>query len=224
MRSGSPIALRAVFHALRKSPIGWPLRWKMYRQSRRRFASRRSMMAVSSPSSGSTRVLVTKLATPPGDDKLTLKGEVTLPHLFNPPLDPLTNGVRLLINDSAGNLLDLTIPGGAFVDPPAAGWKVNAKVPVSKWTYLNKTLAPPAGITKVVAQDKSLKLPGLVKFLAKGKNGSYAAFSANLPLTGLMVLDPPTAETGQCGELGFPGPAPSPACVFDPVAGKLKCK
>jgi hypothetical protein len=172
------------------------------------------------------KILVTKLETPPGDDKLTYKGEVTLPHPFNPPLDPLTNGVRLLIDDTAGNLLDLTLPGGAFADPPAAGWKVNKKVPVSKWTYLNKnkTVAPPAGITKLVVQDSSLKTPGLVKFSATGKNGSYAAFSANLPLASLMVLDPPTAETGQCGEIGFPGPAPSPACVFDPVAGKLKCK
>jgi len=172
------------------------------------------------------KILVTKLETPPGDDKLTYNGEVTLPHPFNPPLDPLTNGVRLLIDDTAGNLLDLTIPGGAFVDPPAAGWKVNKKVPVSKWTYLNKnkTVAPPAGITKVVVQDSSLKTPGLVKFSATGKNGSYAPFSANLPLASLMVLDPPTAETGQCGALGFPGPVPSPACVFDPVTGKLKCK
>lgn len=54
MRPEAPIAVQAVRHALRKSPIGWPARWKMKGQSSRRLVCRRSRITASSPT-GSTR-------------------------------------------------------------------------------------------------------------------------------------------------------------------------
>jgi hypothetical protein len=49
--------------------------------------------------------------------------------------------------------------------------------------------------------------PGRVQFRVTGKRGSYPVDATAIPLTGLLVLDPPTAETGQCGEARFAGPA-----------------
>jgi hypothetical protein len=171
------------------------------------------------------KIVITRVDTPPGDDKLKMKAELTFSLPFTPALDPLANGIRVLIDDTVANLLDLTIPGGGFADPPGAGWKVNATVPISKWTWVDNTLAPPSNITTVVVQDKSTKVPGLVKVRVRGKNGSFGTFTANPPLRALLVLDSPTAETGQCGELTFPGPPPDvPSCGFNATGSVFKCK
>src|SRR5205823_5394324 len=77
------------------------------------------------------KVVIAKLDTPPGDDKLTFKGSMTLPT--SPAVDPVTKGVRVLIADSMqGSVLDATVPGGAFDvatfpgPPPAPSCAYNA--------------------------------------------------------------------------------------------------
>jgi hypothetical protein len=40
----------------------------------------------------------------------------------------------------------------------------------------------------------------------RGKQGAYPVDPSSLPLTGLLILDPPTAETGQCGQAVFSDP------------------
>ena len=56
------------------------------------------------------KLAITKLATPPGDDKLAFKGQMTLPFPFSPALDPGSRGARVLLEGTAGALLDVTIP------------------------------------------------------------------------------------------------------------------
>jgi parallel beta-helix repeat protein len=166
-----------------------------------------SSAAVAKPS-----IVIRKLDTPPGDDSLAFRGQITVPRPFAPPLDPAANGVGILITGAAGaRLLDLVVPGGVFDRATKVGWKRPAGG--GKWIYVNRGAAPPAGISRVVIRELSKKLPGLVQFNVSGKRGSYAVDPAMLPLTGFLVLDPPTAETGQCGEAAFPGPAPG--CTTD---------
>jgi hypothetical protein len=166
------------------------------------------------------KITVLKLDTPPGDDRLSMTGEVILPVPFTPPLDPLTNGVRVLIDDAVGNLLDLPIPGGALDKDVGVGWKVNRTVPPTKWAYVNNTASPPFGIRRVVVRDRSVKVPGLVKFVVKGKDRDYTALTGAPPLLGLMVVDP---MAGICGALTFPG-EPGPACAFSRTGRAFKCK
>src|SRR5213079_2995001 len=53
------------------------------------------------------KLTIAGLSTPPGDDRLKLRGEMTLPFPFSPALDPATSGVRILITDaSAATVLD----------------------------------------------------------------------------------------------------------------------
>lgn len=162
-------------------------------------------------------VVVRKLATPPGDDSLTLRGDVVLPHPFTPALDPVATGVQIVLADASGaRPLDVLVPPGAYSPATRSGWKVSPDG--RRWRYLNRNATAPGAITAVTVQDLSKQTPGLVRFTVKGSRGTYAIDSTQLPLQALFVADPPTAETGQCGVAAF---APS-ACRS--VRGTVACR
>src|SRR5262249_1146023 len=141
----------------------------------------------------------TKLLSPLGDDKLSIKGQAVVPT--TPTLDPLGRGVRVLLSGATGTmLLDATIPGGAYDSLTKTGWKVNAVH--TSWTYKSPGTGTD-GIDKVgVKVDPNV--PGAIKFGVKGKNGSYPLAAIDLPVTATLVLDVPTAIGGQCVEERFP--------------------
>src|SRR5262249_56733641 len=71
------------------------------------------------------KVKIGRLQTGPGDDTFSFKGEMIVPFPFSPPLDPVANGVRVVIDsgDSAlPAIIDAEIPGGAFNGGTGAGW------------------------------------------------------------------------------------------------------
>jgi hypothetical protein len=162
---------------------------------------------------------IAKLNTPAGDDTLTVQGSVTLPVPFEPQLDPLTHGVRLLLAGTRGMLINTTVPGGAFSTVTNKGWKVNKAGTV--WTYSDRSATPVDGIFKITIQDRSAKTAGLVTLKAKGKAGSYAVSQSDLPVTSAVVLGPPVE---QCASATFAGPAPAPSCSFNKSGSTLKCK
>ena len=162
-------------------------------------------------------VVLRKLATPPGDDSLLLRGDVVLPQPFDPALDPVATGVQVVLADASGaRPLDVLVPPGAYSAATRSGWKVSPDG--RRWRYLNRSAGAPGAITSVVVQDLSRQTPGLVRFTVKGTRGSYAVDPAQLPLEALFVADPPTAETGQCGVAAFT-PA---ACRSD--GGTVSCR
>lgn len=149
---------------------------------------------------------VKKLDTPAGDDTLSFKGSVALAHPYAPALDPVTYGAGILVTDSAGNrVVDVRIPDGLYDKLTKVGWKPAGSG--TSWTWTDGRKIPPLnGISKVTINDLSKKSPGVVQLTVTGKKGSYTFDTANLPLTGYIILDPPTAETGQCGLASFDGP------------------
>jgi hypothetical protein len=150
-----------------------------------------------------------KLAPPPGDDTITFKGQMTVPAA--PAIDPMTTGVRVLF----GNVLDATIPAGAFDPTTKTGWKQKN----GSFKYQNNQ-GGILGIEKV-ALVVSTKTPGLVHFALGGKTGSYAVDPAHLPRQATFIL---AAAAGQCGDADFAGPAPAPVCVYKPKHGQVQCK
>jgi len=58
----------------------------------------------------------------------------------------------------------------------------------------------------------------------KGKGGAYPVSFADFPLAVEVILDPPTAETGECGDVRYVGPPPAPACAFNGSGTTLTCK
>jgi hypothetical protein len=164
-------------------------------------------------------IVIRRLATPPGDDTFSFTGRMTLPHPFAPPLDPIAHGVGIVLSDTTGErLLDVSIPGGTYDPATRLGWKAVSRGGTIKYT--NKSATPDAGIIGITIKDLSGLSPGLVQFNVRGRRGAYPVDAADLPLSGLFVLDPPTAETGQCVRATFAGPVP--ACTTD---GKsVRCK
>jgi cysteine-rich repeat protein len=151
------------------------------------------------------KLTIGKLHTPPGDDTLRFEGMLTLPSPVSPALDPIANGVRLLI-DATGTVLDTTVPGGP-------DWAANRSG--TKWTYRNKSPTPPGGIYKVVIQDRSAATPGLVKVAVNGKAGSFAVSSDGLPTSARLIIAP---SGGQCGDASFA------SCALNASGRTLKCK
>jgi hypothetical protein len=159
-----------------------------------------------------------KLLPPPGDDKLSIKGEAVVP--LSPTLDPPTRGVRILLTGASGaTLLDVSIASGANDAVTKTGWKSNSAH--TAWTYKSPGTST-AGIQKVGVKVNK-KVPGGIKFSVKGSNGTYPITASDVPLTATLVLDVPAATGGQCVEVVFPGTPPaSPSCTLADGA-TLKC-
>lgn len=148
-----------------------------------------------------SQLTVSRIATPPGDERVTLRGEVVVPTPLTPTLDPIAVGVGIRVEDADGTtVLDVLVPGGAYSAVTRSGWSASGR---NTWKYRNKSDDAPAGITSVTVKDLSSKQPGLLKISVEGKGGTYPVAAATLPLRALLVLDPPTAETGQCGVTSF---------------------
>ena len=161
-----------------------------------------------------TGIAIAKLHTPPGDDTLTIN--MTLESVpTSPAVDPLANGVRVILDnlDAPSTMLDATIPGGAYSKVSKLGWRVNRAG--TSFTYKNASLTPISGI---VAVNVKRLASGRTKVTVRGKKSSYVVPPSDNALKATVVLDPPTAETGQCGEASFLG------CTRNPPGSRLTCK
>ena len=166
-----------------------------------------------------TKLIIAKLNTAPGDDKLKFRGLMQIP--FTPAYDLISKGARLKIVDALGAIvIDATIPAGAYNAAQKVGWKQNATATTFK--YKNKGAPVPlvSGITKVVIKHSGGA--GKVKFIVGGKTGTYPINTANLPLHATIVIEGPLGTNGECGDSSFPGPAPLPACLFN--GSTVRCK
>jgi len=152
--------------------------------------------------------------TPPGDDTLTFKGEMTIPTA--PAIDPVTNGARILVDDANGRaIVDVVLAGGTYVPSTRVGWTVNGSHTAWNW----KSTTGEAGITRVKVRTVP-STPGLVKFTVKGKHGAFDTSGAALPVQGVFAL----GAAGQGGLASYPGPAPAPSCAIVSGGNTLNCK
>ncbi|HZR83690.1 MAG TPA: hypothetical protein VFD92_21525 [Candidatus Binatia bacterium] len=174
---------------------------------------------------GKPKLVLTKMNTVPGDDTLTLSGEMLLPYPFAPAVDPLNGGVRLAIYRKLPHgaaLDDATISGAAYSAIDKKGWKVNAKHTV--WTYTNTPNDLPSKITKVQVKLDS-RTAGLVKFSAKGKAGSFGVAAGETPVTMVFSLESPFAANKQCAVERFAATFPArPSCFFNGPGSTLLCR
>ncbi len=163
------------------------------------------------------RLTIRGLDTPPGDDKLRLSGRVTLAHPFDPPLDPVAHGAGLTIVDTNGtSLVNLVLPAGAYDPSTRIGWRLRRSGVA--WTYVDRRESPTAGINRVVLKDRSERQPGRVDFLVKGTSASLDLDGSKLPIRATLIIDQPTAESGQCAH--FDGA--SSGCAIED--GVVRCR
>src|SRR5262249_29075683 len=164
------------------------------------------------------KLTASKLLAPSGDEKLSLKGEAVIPP--TPTLDPLSNGVRILLTSATGaTLLDITIPPGAYNVQSKTGWIASG----TSWTF--KAPGPSTVGIQKVSVKRNGSVPNGIKFSIKGKNAVYSIGTLDVPVGATLVLDVPTAVGGQCVEMTFPAAPPaSPSCVLKAPGATLKCK
>ncbi|HZR79474.1 MAG TPA: hypothetical protein VFD92_00130 [Candidatus Binatia bacterium] len=163
------------------------------------------------------RIILQKILLPLGDDKLTMKGQVTVPT--TPAINPVANGVRVILeNADPATLLDVVVPGGTYNPVTHTGWRPNPTN--TRWVYKGGSPTPANPISGITVST-SPRTPGVYKFAVRGKNGSFPTTPSDTPLRGTFVIDQPTADTGQCSEITFSSPA---ACKFNRTFSQVTCR
>ena len=148
--------------------------------------------------------------TPPGDDTLSFKGQMTIP--VSPTLDPVTNGATLIVDDASGRvIMDVVVPSGAYDPVTRTGWSVTG----GGVTFTYRNPAGLAGITKVKVK-RITATPGLVQFTVKGRRGGYVTNGVVLPLRAVLAL----GAAGQGGLATLTGSA----CTQLGGGNVLNCK
>jgi uncharacterized delta-60 repeat protein len=147
--------------------------------------------------------------------RFKVKGAVDLPSPAT--LDPLANGVRIVLREAGSFLYDFTLPGGPLGSPPGYGWTASGS-PARAWKFRGSFRSVPTSGVPDFANVNSLKLtrttnmPNRVKFAIKTTLVRDEPVSS---ITATVVLDPPTAAIGECAELTLP-------CVA--TASSVRCK
>jgi hypothetical protein len=146
--------------------------------------------------------------------KLLVRGRAAIP---GGTLDPITNGVRLLITSAAGTeLVDVTVPGGELIN--GRGWKRSK----NGWRFASRSLV--GGAVNSVSLTPR-EAGALLDFKVAGKRAVLPPPPPDLPLRATLVLDPPQATSGLCTDAEFPGPkGVAPTCVLKSGGRVVSCR
>ena len=141
--------------------------------------------------------------------RASARGTLSLPDLT--VLDPVSRGLRFLVQDSSGLVyLDTTAPGGIGWTTTAGGWVFRDDGPILSVKL--KRNRSPTGAFSVTLRTRGAWLTGPPP-------------ETSLPLKATVVLDPPFAQTGLCGELAFPGPpGVAPSCKLQRGGWAVTCR
>lgn len=148
------------------------------------------------------KILVKGVDSSAADDRLQFSGRFTLAG--TPALDPLADGFRFVLSDTAGAQVDITLVPGAYAADLGMGWLGGS----GKWSYRDDAAMPASGITKAKVSVKTDGVATVVSFQVTGRNGAYPVAGNRLPLTGAVLLDPANSEEN-CATASFPGPSRS---------------
>jgi len=159
------------------------------------------------------KLQVRGIDTPEADDSMKFSGRFTLAGA--PTIDPLADGLRLVVGDEDGAAADITIAAGAYAGE--AGWTAGN----NRWTYRDDSETPANGITKVTVKVKVDDVSTLVTFRVNALDGSFPVSAAQLPLTGALLLLP-AEPTENCATASFPGP--KPICTATGGGSGIRCK
>lgn len=151
------------------------------------------------------KVKLSRFTTPVGDDRVGVKGEMTIP---TPPApDPVADGLRLQIAHADGSVaFDATIPAGAWVPALRTGWKVNRNGTAF-------TFRGPTARAKLASVEST---PGRYEIAVKLVAQALPGVAASIGVT--VVLAPPVASGGQCGQTTFA------TCTVGRGGATLTCK
>jgi hypothetical protein len=167
----------------------------------------------------SPRLALSKLGSPPTDDRLSLKTTLQVPD--TPTIDPLKKGLRLVLIGPLGLVFDANIPPGGFDSSARAGWISNGK----GWSYKNTGDKVPrqAGIRHVMLRQHGA-FPNQFRLVVSGQGADLRAAAGQTGLDLTAVIDAPIAATGQCAEAHFVTQGASSDCRLLNSGHRLECR
>jgi hypothetical protein len=179
-----------------------------------------------------------RLSAEPGKQGILIKG------LFNTApsqplvIDPSSNGVHLYIEDAAGPLYAVSLPGGPGCGPDD-GWETLGVGFRKTWRYSNESDATPTscatgsagGVTSMRIKEKRRTSTGGLQFKIKASNATLLRplvppltrlqFSFGLGAQPFPGVATQQAKVGQCAEAVFTG---NPIASGDPPSCRVKLK
>lgn len=165
-----------------------------------------------------TKLTLSKLDVPEGDDRVRLKGMMQLPP--GPDVDPILNGIRLLITDGSGiALVDATVPGGAFNPNSKTGWRANGGRSVFSFKSPGGNPAL-SGIQRVILKGNPFA-PGALRILLIGRDGIYPK-PETAPIT--VMINVTQNTPGQCAEAKFNAVEFGPKCTALNGGARFLCR
>jgi hypothetical protein len=166
----------------------------------------------------------------PGNDQLRLSGARF--HLGPPTsfadLDPVSDGIRLVLSGPAGMAADLVLPPGTYGGRGTAGWSASGGAR-PKWTFTDAT-GPGGKIVRratIVDRTRPTDILTAVDVMVQANVGSFPIEPDDLPLAVDVILGDATAATaGACATAMYtPDSArPTVGCVFRGGDKTLNCK
>jgi YVTN family beta-propeller protein len=162
---------------------------------------------------------VSRNSAPLGDEKLRLKGEMTIPNT-SPAIDPLANGFTLTVSDQNGDtIFTRNVPAGAATSSGASGWKVNAAG--TRFKFKDRLGFVAGGITKVILIDRSSVAPGRFQLKLIGKDSDFQIDPGQEPVQVEVVLGGAAQQAAdQCATIAFS----AAQCDFNASGSTLKCR
>lgn len=139
-----------------------------------------------------------------GSPRLLARGEIALPANAA-AVDPLTQGMEILVQDAAG-----TVVVGAYSG--VAEWK--ARHSGDRWVYRTSTRGP------IESVALSASPTGMIRYRIRGTTPPVAGRTVSLPLRFSIVFGTGPA-TATCGEQLFDGPVP---CLRSANGRRISCR
>lgn len=164
-----------------------------------------------------TRLRLRKLTL--GDNTQRIKFTGTMKVPLEPRINPLGNGLRLIVRDGAGvTLFDATVPPGRYVKGVGYGW-FEAGDSGTRFIYRDPTASFFGMQTVVLTNLDPGADPATLRLLVLGRGGTILSPTTD-EIHVTVVVDTPYATDGQCAETTFePG-----VCLLQNGNKKVVCR
>jgi cysteine-rich repeat protein len=152
-----------------------------------------------------------------GNDTLRVSARLVVPAALISSLDPVANGLRVQIGNPSlpAELFDVTLPPGAYDPASQTGWTVSRAATSWRFRTADASLAVmSAGVhLSTTTRTVAVKL--------RGKHRTFADQLPGSPVRFVVVLHPPLATDGLCGDIDF-GTVNAGRCTFKGTT--LRCR
>ena len=151
-----------------------------------------------------------------GDQRLSFRGELTLPDLGSEPFDPRVSGARIVLMGEQGSRIDASLAPGAF--DGVRGWELRG----NSFVHRDLDARPRGRVRKLVVQDRSAHTRGLLRVQLRARHIPLPVEIAEQPLRLSIAFAPASGE--HCGDIALGGPPPALPCTLSRADGRLVCR